>query len=290
MNDRRQKLAWTDRARLTVRGRGWLARQVSDHDGAIPADALPYPGVPFLRIGHRGAAALEPENTLRGIETALRFGVDMVEVDVRPCADGTLVIAHDDHFKRVTGRRGRVSATALAELKALDVGKGERIPTLEEVLALLRGRALVNLDQKRDNLAQQLLRAIDRAGKREETMLSGNAAATFRAFHELAPSVRLAENAGAPWNRLHQRLLARYSAGAARSQAGRILAAVRGARADCATIDWRLAAPDVVRRLHRARVPVLIWTVDDLPTMQALKRAGVDGVTSNRPDLLMQLR
>jgi glycerophosphoryl diester phosphodiesterase len=214
----------------------------------------------------------------------------MVEVDVRPCADGTLVVIHDDDLMRLTGRPGRVSTSSLAELKTRDLGEGERIPTLEEALALLRGRALVNLDQKRDGLAPRLLEAIDRAGSREETMLSGCAATTFRAFREIAPSIRLARSVGSSWRHAYRYALARYTAAGARGQAGRMLGAARNTAADCVTLDWRIAAAGVVQRLHRAGMPVLTWTVDDLPTMQALKRAGVDGVTSNRPDLLAQLR
>ena len=82
---------------------------------ALPERILVNPSWPFLRIAHRGAAGLEPENTMRGIEAALRFGVEMVEIDVRPCADGTLVVVHDDDLERVAGRSGRVSASMFAE-------------------------------------------------------------------------------------------------------------------------------------------------------------------------------
>jgi glycerophosphoryl diester phosphodiesterase len=268
----------------------WLNRQII---GPAARDVVALrldPSWPsFLRIGHRGAAALEPENTLRSIEAALRFGVEMVEVDVRPCGDGTLVVIHDDDLQRLTGRKGLVSTSTLAELRTLRVGRTEGIPTLEEVLALLRGRALVNLDQKRDNLAPDLLRAIDRAGRRDETMLSGRGRGTFPAMRELAPSVRIARSVGASWKSAHRIALARYTAAGARAQAGRIIARAHAGPADGATIDWRLATAGVVARLHRAGLPVLTWTVDDLPTMLALKRAGVDGITSNRPDLLAQL-
>jgi len=83
--------------------------------------------------------------------------MEMIEVAVRPCADGTLVLSHDDDLQRLTGRKMRVSTSALAELRTVTVGKGERIPTLEEGLALLRGRVLVNLDQKRGVMALPLL-------------------------------------------------------------------------------------------------------------------------------------
>ena len=111
--------------------RGWLYRGAGDVR-ALDVGARLFPDHPFLRIAHRGAAALEPENSLRGIEAALRYGVEMVEVDVRPCAGGTLVLSHDDNLERITGYEGTVSTTVLATLQRLDIGKGERMPTLEE--------------------------------------------------------------------------------------------------------------------------------------------------------------
>src|SRR5260370_38113637 len=87
---------------------------------AVPG-AEARPSRPFLRIAHRGAAGLALENTLGGIEKALSYGVDMVEIDVRPCADGTLVVFHDDELKRVTGRPGRVSTSTLADLRSVDL-------------------------------------------------------------------------------------------------------------------------------------------------------------------------
>lgn len=244
-------------------------------------------GSQFLRIAHRGAAALEPENTLLGIETALRYGVEMVEIDVRPCKDGTLVVIHDDDLRRTASVDGRVSELSLTELQRLDVGKGERIPTLEEALALLKGRALVNLDQKRDNLAGPLLAAIDRAGSRDETMLSGNAQATFEAFRGQAPSIRIALSIDASPYDAPRILLGRLVAAGARGEAGRIVAMARAARVPCVTLQWRLASAPVVAQIKRAGLQVLTWTVDDPATMRRLQAAGVDGITSNRPDLLV---
>lgn len=81
-NDR---ATWASR-RFQV-GRSWFSRRIVGPGAG---------GSSSLRIGHRGAGTLEPENTLRSIEAALRHGVEMAELDVRPCADGTLVLMHDD--------------------------------------------------------------------------------------------------------------------------------------------------------------------------------------------------
>ncbi|HVC80149.1 MAG TPA: glycerophosphodiester phosphodiesterase [Chloroflexota bacterium] len=244
---------------------------------------------PFLRIAHRGAAGLEPENTLRAIEAALRLGVEMVEIDTRPCADGTLLVVHDNDLSRVAGVKQRVSESTRNQLRSIDVGKGEQIPSLDEVLDLLRGRALVNIDQKLDDLAPQLLAVIDRVSRREEIMLSGHAARTFAQMRALAPEVRLSRSLGARWRGKPRRLLARRTAAGARGEAGRIIARGRTAQADALTLDYRLASPRVTAYCQRAGFAVLVWTVDDIPTMRALRAAGVDGITSNRPDLLMQV-
>jgi glycerophosphoryl diester phosphodiesterase len=247
------------------------------------------PAHPFWRIGHRGAAALEPENTLRSIEAALTLGVEMVEIDVRPCADGTLMVVHDDDLQRVAGRPGRVSALTAAQLRRVDVGKGEYVPTLEEALALIRGRAMVNLDQKADNLTDGLVRAIDRAGRREETILTGAAAGTFRAMRERAPEIACLLSIDARPEDTLLRVLSRLSDAGARGMAGRMITAMRALGAQGVTLEWRLANARVVAECKRAGLPVLTWTVDDPHTMRVLRAAGVNGITSNRPDILMQV-
>jgi glycerophosphoryl diester phosphodiesterase len=93
-----------------------------------------------LRIGHRGAAGHEPENTLHSFEAAVQLGADMVEFDVHVCGSGELVAIHDETVDRTTDGSGAVARMNLRELKALDAGKGEKIPTLREVFFLLRGR------------------------------------------------------------------------------------------------------------------------------------------------------
>lgn len=213
----------------------------------------------------------------------------MVEIDVRPCGDGTLVVVHDDSLQRVAGDQRRVSSLSVKEIKHIDVGNGERIPTLDEALSVLRGRALVNLDQKVDGLTESLLTSIDRAGARKETMLSGNAASTFAFFQAHAPEVRIALSIDARRSEAPLLVLEHCWSPAARSRAARIIHAARSRNLSAVTLDYHLAAPKVVQACKRAGLQVLTWTVDDLGTMRRLRQAGVDGITSNRPDLLMQL-
>ncbi|NYB51604.1 MAG: glycerophosphodiester phosphodiesterase [Methanobacteriaceae archaeon] len=91
-------------------------------------------------IAHRGASAFEGENTLRSVKRAFKLGADMVEVDVRQSRDGELVVIHDSTVDRTTNGKGLVKEKTLKQLKELDAGNGEKIPTLREVLQILEGK------------------------------------------------------------------------------------------------------------------------------------------------------
>jgi glycerophosphoryl diester phosphodiesterase len=110
---------------------------------------------PFLVIAHRGAPNHAPENTLAAFDKALALGFPHIELDAQLSADGVPVVFHDDTLERTTDGAGPLAARTLAELKRLDAGawygaafRGERIPTLEEVLVRYRGRAYLHLELK----------------------------------------------------------------------------------------------------------------------------------------------
>src|SRR5512147_906066 len=111
------------------------------------------PGRPLV-LGHRGASADAPENTLAAFRLALEQGADGVELDAWRCASGEVVVFHDQDARRLAGSPLRVERASLPELQALDVGawkgerfRGERIPRLEEALEVL-GAAVVNVELK----------------------------------------------------------------------------------------------------------------------------------------------
>ena len=108
-------------------------------------------------MGHRGAAAYEPENTLRSIRTALAMGVAAVEVDVQLTRDGELAVIHDDTVDRTTNGTGAVRDFTLAELKKLDVGRGEAIPSLAEVVEEVAGKAHLVIEVKHPEAGPALI-------------------------------------------------------------------------------------------------------------------------------------
>ena len=116
-----------------------------------------------LRIGHRGAAGHASENTLAAIQKGIVLGVDFVELDVRLTADGVLVILHDATVNRTTDGKGRVDRLFLRDIKKLNAGNGEHVPTLEEVLKIAAGKAGLMLELKAEGVAQQTVESVREA-------------------------------------------------------------------------------------------------------------------------------
>jgi glycerophosphoryl diester phosphodiesterase len=129
-----------------------------------------------LIIGHRGYRARYPENTLLGFRKAIEAGADGVECDLQKTADGCYVVIHDPSVDRVAGGRGDVAGMSLAELRRLDLGSGETIPLLEDLLQHLPAAAYLDLELKGETLtpgdAGRIARQLDGCRARGNLMIS----------------------------------------------------------------------------------------------------------------------
>ena len=125
----------------------------------------------MLKIGHRGAKAYEPENTLRSFRKALEIGVDAVELDVRKTKDNQLVVIHDADIKRTTNGKGLVSNLTLAQIKSFSTDKNEKIPTLEEALDCLDKKAKVFIELKETGIEQQVLQLVHKKQLSKSTVI-----------------------------------------------------------------------------------------------------------------------
>lgn len=220
-----------------------------------------------LRIGHRGAAGHAPENTLASVRKAIAFGVDLVEVDVRRSRDGRLVLMHDETVDRTTDGKGKVATRSLADLQALDAGKGERIPTLEELLELAEGRVGLMLEIKEAGIAELTVKLVRKTG------FSGTVVyASF--LHKELPAVRKADSEAATLALFGRRLPKDPVAAAARVGVSHV------------GLLFTTATAQRVTALHRAGLQVFVYTVNEPRDMQAMRRLGVDGIISDFPDRL----
>lgn len=236
------------------------------------------PGPAPWIIAHRGASEEEPENTLRAFARAIELEADMVELDVHLSRDGHLVVIHDARVDKTTDGAGEVAALALAELRAFDAGKGERIPTLEEVFELVRGRAAVYVELKGVGTSGPAVQAVRRHGVEDEVIVGS--------FH---PEMVL--EAGARSSGIATSLLV----GGAVEDPG---AAARAARAAYVHLCWErrsanpaeFLTPPLIAGLRGAGLGIILWHEERLDVIEALRGLPVDGVCGNRPELLRPLR
>lgn len=233
------------------------------------------PGRPLV-LGHRGASADAPENTLAAFRLAMAQGADGVELDVWRCATGEVVVLHDEDANRVAGVPLGVPDAPLAALRALDVGawkgepfRGERIPLLEEALDVLPG-AVVNVELKsrgRDvRLAEAAGRVIARAAAERRVLVSSFDWRLLAAFRIAAPDVPvgLLFDAERPW-RLRTRL------------------AIRLLGPSAVHPDRALVTPERARDWSGRGLAVNVWTVDDVEEAARLARLGAAAVITNVP-------
>jgi len=223
----------------------------------------------FFVVAHRGASAYEPENTIRSIRRAFELGADAVEVDARVSKDGHVVIIHDETVDRTTDGTGMVSELSLEEIRALNAGKGEKIPTLQEVLNEVRGKGCLFLEIKADEAAIPSLSLAEEMGMMDSVL--------FISFSRDALISIKDVNRGAHTGFLYVKPFDGI---------------VGAKKLGCEAVlpYHRLATERAIALAHRMKLKVIPWTVDELEVAKELKRRGADGIATNKPDILADLR
>src|SRR5436309_10438710 len=151
----------------------------------------------LIRVGHRGAGAYAPDNTVASFLRALEIGVDMIETDVRVSRDGKLVLAHDDEMGP-RGRRLSVAKSDWAELRELNLGQGERPLVLEEAFEIVRGRCALMIDLKGEEFEELLVKAIQGSGlAMSEVIVPGGSTRSRARIRSLDPAIPLSLSLGA---------------------------------------------------------------------------------------------
>jgi glycerophosphoryl diester phosphodiesterase len=246
---------------------------------------------PKVAIAHRGSRHLWPENTMEAFSAAVDLGFRHLETDLHVTADGVVVCIHDPTVNRTTEGRGPVSDLDHAELSGLDAGyrhggveghrfrgQGVRIPTLEEV-ALGFPDVCFIVDLKTDAVIEPLVSLIDRLDLHDRLIVGSFSDASLARFRSVsADRVPTSTGAKAVRNWLLASRVGRSAPGAA--AALQIPRQRRGVR----IVDRRL-----VEAAHSRGLQVHVWTVNDPAEMSELLTLGVDGLITDRPDLLKEV-
>ncbi len=215
----------------------------------------------MIIIGHRGARATRPENTITALREGSRWA-DYVEIDVRISRDGVLVVIHDPTLERTTDGSGFVRDYTLAELKALDAGEGEPIPTLAEVLALDLGECGLVIELKEGGYEDQVAALVKEAG------LSKVLVASFDAdcLHRIAP---LLPDAGIG-----------YIFRSPGADPVRVAASIPASYILLRFIDTTQEQIDTSRR---AGLKTFAWTLNSEEVFEEASKIGVDGIVTDDP-------
>jgi len=226
----------------------------------------------MLIIGHRGACGYEPENTLQSFARAIELGADMIELDVQVRRTGELVVIHDDTVDRTTNGHGRVTELSLEELRKLDAGQGERIPTLTEVFDLVDRRVPINVELKSPGVAEPVAKLIStyrtRGWDSDRFIVSSFDHPELARFHGLQSDISIGALIG------HLPIdLAKY-------------AAELGAwSANC---NREFLNSNFVADAHERGLKVFVFTVNDPRDIKNMAALGVDGIFTNFPDRARQ--
>lgn len=229
-----------------------------------------------LNIAHRGHSWDAPENTLAAVEKAIASGAHYIEIDVRHTADGVLVLKHDRDMLRIAGDPRAIWEIPYEELVAMDAGgwfapefRGEPVPTLAQVIESVRGRAGLYLEVKSaplmPNLVPMVIEQLAEADMLEHTIFASLSSADLFEAQALAPELRTS-------------LLVHTAVGVVERQPFDMLA-MRDA----------LVTPSRLTRVRRHDQQLHVWTINDPMQMRRFLDIGVDGIITDRPDVLTDI-
>lgn len=238
--------------------------------------------------GHRGAAGLAPENTLVAIKKGIALRADRVEIDVQQTLDGIVIVMHDESVDRTTDNTGLVKDFTFKEIKVLDAGekfspefKGEKVPSLEEVLQTVNGQCDLVIEIKKGNdfypnIVEHIIALIKKYEATEWCIIhSFNLEALIQVHREF------------PELRLHRLFVAKFR-GLPLIYDG----SFSGLKIDKYpyleeySIMYPFANQSIINQLHQHGKKVNVWTVNDKKHINRLINLGVDGIITNRPDLM----
>lgn len=217
----------------------------------------------FLKIGHRGAKAYATENTLASFQKAMQLGVNAIEFDVRRTRDGRLAVIHDDSLKRVFGKDVKVGAATLDELKSLTEGQ---IPSLEEALRFIgRGVEKIIIELKETDCGAGVLREVRQMDLQDRVIIGS-----------------FLEEALADVRRLEREI----ETGLIYARHPRPIDTALSLNARYLIALYRFVHSRTVEQAHKKGLRVIVWTINDQSEARQFRKKGVDGIASDRPDIL----
>lgn len=221
----------------------------------------------ILIIGHKGASSIAPENTLKAFQKAIELKADYVEFDIHTTKDGKIVIIHDSDTFNATGVKGLIEDMTLDQIKSLDAGEGEKIPTIRELISIVRKKIGLQIEIKSINLLDKLIHIL-----REENLISTSIVSSFilnelLKLKLLEPSLKVGLLLSA--DLVRPKLIKRKIEKIAKNNFYSI-------HPPFTTIN-----KEIVDFAHSYGLKVIVWTVNDREIMENLIELAVDGIITD---------
>ncbi len=220
----------------------------------------------ILNIGHRGAMAYAPENTMTSFQLAVDQGADMFELDVKVTSDGVVIVMHDNKVNRMTNGRGRISQMSAKDIYELRILGTEKVPTLEGVLDKFGGTIGINIELKARGTGSLCVDLVVKKGLTARVLFSSFDGMELARVREANSDARLAFLC----------------------EEKKIEIVSIAERLGCEVVapKHRLCKPDLVKMAHSKGLKVYVWTVNNPKKMRKFIDMGVDGIITNKPDVL----
>ena len=230
----------------------------------------------WIRIAHRGASGIAPENTLAAFKKAIEIGVDAVELDLHGTADGEIVAIHDAALDRTTNMSGSIKQTTLKTIKHADAGawfnpefEGEQVPTLAEALACITDNAIALLEIKDDTIAEAVVKKIREMDLLELSVIISFHTSVLQTVRALEPRIPTG------W------LIGSSNGNTSPIQLCQHLGTLGSSLLN---VNHQLITTEFAYEVRRRGIALWSWTIDDIDRMRQMRVFGVQGIASNYPD------
>lgn len=253
----------------------------------LPVSLYSDDGDSFVIIGHRGASAYHPENTMSAFKAAHEMGAEMIELDLTLSKDGIPVVIHDETLDRTTSGNGLVSDYTYRELKELDAGSwfsenhaNESIPTLEEVLQFAKGKISVNIEIKPEAVTDEVRGGIEEKAWELVKKYEMEDYVLFSSFDYRAIAHLKEINVDIAAALLYEK-----------QQSGKMSPSelVEEYSADAFNCSYRQFSKRWAKEAREAGFPVFVYTVNGERRMRKMINRGVTGIFSDKPDVLKKV-
>lgn len=241
-----------------------------------------------LVIGHRGNSGNAPANTMEAIRQAIDIGVDMIEIDIRLTKDRVPVLIHNDTVDETTDGKGLVSEMSFDQIRKLDAGswkdikyKGEKIPSLMEVLDYSKGKIYLSIDLKDESAIPEMIKAIQSADMVDNVVICGCVESQAKAIWQIDENLSVLLNTDPDLDRLAKmddksEFIKEYIRRACKE------------RFPVLNVNYKFVTDELIYKAHLRGLSVWTWTVDKEEDITRLIEMGVDGMYSNYPERVMK--